>query len=197
MNNDPHSPTADTEQSATELAGPLRTVEQDDFLLQDAQEKPRLEEAVEMQMAILNALPAHIALLDTEGVILAVNEAWRRFASANVLQSNDFFVGQNYLGVCESAHGDCAEDARSAADGIRQVLRGEAKEFALEYPCHSPTEERWFRLMVTPLSEHQMTGVVVMHVNVTDRRRTEKILRENQQRLEIEARRLNESQIIC
>src|SRR5690606_19361679 len=33
--------------------------------------------------AILNALPANIALLDANGVIVAVNESWHRFAAAN------------------------------------------------------------------------------------------------------------------
>jgi PAS domain S-box-containing protein len=153
--------------------------------------------AAEMQVMILNSLPAHIALIDPEGIILVVNEAWRRFASANVLQSSDFFVGQNYLGVCESAHGDCAEEAKTAAEGIRQVLRGETKDFSLEYPCHSPNEKRWFRLMVTPLSENQLVGAVVIHVNITERRQAEEILRENQERLKIEARRLNESQVVA
>jgi PAS domain S-box-containing protein len=154
-------------------------------------------QAAEMQMAILNALPAHIALLDDQGVILAVNEAWRRFATANILQSPDFFIGQNYLGACESAHGDCAEEAHAVANGIRRVLRGELKEFSLEYPCHSSTEQRWFQLMVTPLSELPGQGAVVMHVNVTERRSAEESLRENQAWLEAEARRLHESQAVA
>jgi PAS domain S-box-containing protein len=155
------------------------------------------QQSAETQIMILNSLPAHIAVLDPQGIILVVNESWRRFASANVLQSTDFFVGQNYLDVCENAHGDCAEEALSAADGIRRVLRGETQEFGLEYPCHSPTEKRWFRMMVTPVSENQLTGVVVIHVNVTERRLAEEALRENQERLEIQARRLNESQMVA
>ena len=57
--------------------------------------------AAQTQTAILNALPAHIAMLDWQGAIVAVNESWRHFASANSGQSNDFFVGENYLAVCE------------------------------------------------------------------------------------------------
>ena len=45
-------------------------------------------------MAILNAVPAHVALLNSAGVILVVNEAWRRYASANVLQTEDFLEGR-------------------------------------------------------------------------------------------------------
>lgn len=127
-------------------------------------------------MAILNALPSQIALLDTNGVILTVNEAWRRFATANVLQSEDFFVGQNYLCVCESAHGDCAQEAQAVANGIRSVLEGRQDQFSLEYPCHSPTEKHWYRLMVTPLSENGRTGAVVMHMDITERKLAEESL---------------------
>jgi|GEM_PF-3597100 len=63
-------------------------------------------DAWDFHMAILNAVPAHVAVLNSGGVILVVNEAWRRFASANVLQSADFLVGHNYLAVCERASGD-------------------------------------------------------------------------------------------
>lgn len=178
-------------------------------LLRDAQAQLRVSEAAqralaETQMGVLNALPAHIALLDSRGVIVVVNEAWRRFASANVLQSSDFFVGQNYLGVCESAHGECADEAQAVAAGIRKVLSGELKVFTIEYPCHSPTEKRWFRLMVTPLSEAPGTGAVVMHVNVTERRLAEEILREKEreqrrlaEELTIETHRLHESQAVA
>ena len=55
--------------------------------------------ATEMQASMLDALPAHIALLDPDGVILTVNESWKRFAAANVLQSPSFGVGSNYLQV--------------------------------------------------------------------------------------------------
>ena len=51
------------------------------FLLRPAQEQLRYSEAAK-QAAILNALPAHIALLDPQGLIISVNESWRRFASA-------------------------------------------------------------------------------------------------------------------
>jgi len=135
-----------------------------------------------MQSAILDALPAHIALLDGGGVIVAVNEAWRRFALANQLQSSEFAVGQNYLGVCETAMGPCSEEAHLAASGIRQVLRGEVSEIAFDYPCHSQDEQRWFRLMITPLHQPGRVGAVVMHINVTERKRAEQGLRESETR---------------
>ena len=96
--------------------------------------------------AVLDAIPAHIALLDESGTILSVNRAWHRFAEANVLGSASFGVGENYLSVCDTAHGDCADEAAAVSKGIQDVLRGTIETFELDYPCHSPTERRWFRL---------------------------------------------------
>ena len=145
------------------------------------QAEPQLAEQqlAEQQLGILNALPAHIALLDADGLIVSVNDTWRRFSQANVLQADTFDVGVNYLAVCEAATGDSAHESSAAADGIRRVLRGELPEFWLEYPCHSPTERRWFRLMVTPVLPVGRGGAVVMHVNISAQRLADERLRES------------------
>jgi two-component system sensor histidine kinase/response regulator len=143
----------------------------------------RQRQAAQIQAAILNALPASVALIDPDGVIFAVNKSWRQFATANMLPGPDFGVGQNYLDICERASGACSEEAQAAATGIRKVLRGEAAEFAIEYPCHSPAEQRWFRLMVTPVDEDRRLGAVVMHVNINERKRAEEAAQRSQKRL--------------
>lgn len=75
------------------------------YLLSEAQDNLRASEraqrtAAENLTAILDALPAHIALLDPEGVILKVNRSWKTFATSNALQGPSYCVGQNYLEVC-------------------------------------------------------------------------------------------------
>jgi PAS domain S-box-containing protein len=129
----------------------------------------RLSEATK-QAAILDALPAHIALLDTRGMIISVNQAWRDFADANALQGPEYVIGLSYLDICDSAQGDSSAEAHQAATGIRSVLDGVAKSFSIEYPCHSPTEHRWFLLTVTPLSDDHPAGAVVMHLNISERK---------------------------
>ncbi len=158
----------------------------------------------DIQTAILDALPAHIALVNAAGRILAVNESWRRFSVANVLRSPGYGVGTNYLEVCERAAGDCADEAGAAAQGIRRVLSGDLDQFALEYPCHGPDERRWFRLMVTPLQAHGQAGAVVMHLNVTERRVAQDALerslaeqRDLAVRLEAQRARLAEAQAVA
>lgn len=126
-----------------------------------------------LNSAILNALPAHIALLDAAGTILEVNEAWRRFAADNALASPRFGVGDNYLAVCDQVQGGNAEQAKAAARGIRRVLGGEIPSFSIDYPCHSPEQQRWFRLLVNPLEAESPAGAVLMHTNITEQVRTQ------------------------
>ena len=129
------------------------------------------------QAAILNALPAHIALLDTMGIIISVNDRWRKFASANAMQGSGGGIGLNYLDVCDGARGNGSFEAPLVAEGIRSVLNAAEKTFSIEYPCHSPTEQRWFQLVVTPLRDDRAVGAVIMHVNITERYRIAQALR--------------------
>lgn len=145
------------------------------ILLRRAQDQLRRRETAK-QAAILNALPAHIALLDTQGIIVTVNEAWQRFGRANALQGPGHGVGVNYLEICDNARGDDASEAKQVAAGIRSVLGGALKSFSAEYPCHSPTVQRWFLMTVTPLADDRPNGAVVMHMDVTARRQTEENL---------------------
>jgi PAS domain S-box-containing protein len=159
-------------------AGEVDTVADRDgrtFVLRRAQDQLRHSEAAK-QAAILNALPAHIALLDTQGRIISVNEAWRQFGSPNVLHGPGQGIGLNYLEICDNARGDDTAEARQVAEGIRSVLDGGVKRFSIEYPCHSPTEQRWFLLTVTPLADDHPHGAVVMHLNITERKRAEEAL---------------------
>src|SRR5690606_31569606 len=114
---------------------------------------------------------------------------WRAFGVSNALQGDAFAVGCNYLDVCERATGECADEAQAAAAGIRAVLTGALPTFSLEYPCHSPEEKRWYRLMVTPVSQAALNGTVVMHINVTERMLAEQALRASEQ----ECRALSEA----
>jgi diguanylate cyclase (GGDEF)-like protein/PAS domain S-box-containing protein len=122
---------------------------------------------------ILDALTAHIVVLDGRGVILTANEAWRRFGRANGCQDEAFYVGTSYLQVCEAAARQGDEMAAATLQGIRAVLDGEQESFALEYPCHSPSEQHWFLLRVTRFSLEGSAAVVVAHEEITARKRVE------------------------
>lgn len=142
------------------------------LMLRRAQDHLRHDEATK-QAAILDALPAHIALLDTQGFIIAVNAAWRQFAGMNALQGPQAAIGDNYLEICDLARGGDAAAARQVAVGIRAVLAGEVDSFSLEYTCHSASQQRWYLMVVTPLSDDPQRGVVAMYMDITERKKSD------------------------
>ncbi len=129
---------------------------------------------------VINSLSAQIAVLDENGVIVAVNEAWKRFAMDNGGKSDDVHIGVSYFSVCQTAiDSPMSELASVALQGIRSVMNGAQSSFSLEYPCHSAAEQRWFCMNVRPLGERPM-WVVVAHENITERKRVEIALRESE-----------------
>jgi signal transduction histidine kinase len=128
----------------------------------------------------LDSLSAHIAIIDESGTIVAVNKAWRHFAQAGGVAGQNYAEGVNYLRVCDSAAGAYSEEAAPFAEGIRSILSGRREKFELEYPCHSPSERRWFIARVTPFAGGGSSGAVVAHENITERKLAEEALRESE-----------------
>ncbi len=148
-------------------------------------ERKRVEEALQASetaqrqltkrlIAILDALPAQICLLDKNGDNLDVNKAWKQFAISNNYSGDNYGIGTNYLKACKNVI--------EAADGCRAVLSGKINQFELEYPCHSATEKRWLRMNVTPINTEDSAGAVIMHVDVTARKLAEESLKESEER---------------
>jgi PAS domain S-box-containing protein len=126
--------------------------------------------------ATLDALVEHVAVLDERGTLVAVNRAWREFAEANSASTLGLVEGANYFDACERASGEGGEDAARFAAGLREVIDGGPDEFAFEYPCHSPTEQRWFIARVTRFEFEGTVRAVVAHVNITKRKLVEQRL---------------------
>ncbi|HRC73388.1 MAG TPA: chemotaxis protein CheB [Candidatus Competibacter sp.] len=123
----------------------------------------KLRESERVAHAALDALTAHIAILDETGTILTVNRAWRKFALKNGGALDQVAEGVNYLEVCDRAQGDEAGDAAAFAAGIRAVLRGDCQRFVYGYPCHSASEQRCFVGRAIRLPGEGPTRVVVAH----------------------------------
>jgi len=128
---------------------------------------------VERQASIINSLNDHIALLDENGVILAVNDAWKRFADENGMIYENYGIGANYLTLCKDVCGQDESDGQAMAKGIADVLERRQQVFSMEYNCHSPNKKRWFNAVVTPLSKEYNKGVVVAHLNITPHKEAE------------------------
>ena len=130
----------------------------------------------ESRTAVLDALPAHVAILDPLGQISWTNRAWQEFGRSNGLGDEGAGIGCNYIGECERAALGGDDVSALAGDGIRRVLSGELNEFNLEYPCHSPSENRWFHLMVLPWTDAGSLGAVVLHISIARQKLAEQAL---------------------
>jgi hypothetical protein len=116
----------------------------------------------------LDELPEHSAIVDSSGTIVAVNKAWKRFAKDNGADLSKVLEGANYLHVCERAKGEHSPYAQSFGEGLRSVLSSREERFAMEYPCHSPTERRWFVGRVERFADGDSpTMALVAHEKVT------------------------------
>jgi PAS domain S-box-containing protein len=128
-----------------------------------------LRRSEEFVKNVLDTLQENICVLDITGTIVMVNRKWREFADANPPAPENYGVGVNYLTVCAAAIDDNYEDSSLFTEGIRAVCSGERISYEQEYPCHSPTEQRWFRLQATRFVGSDQAMVVISHENITER----------------------------
>lgn len=129
-------------------------------------EVTRLHDAERLQR-LIDSLPEHVALLDTLGTIVQVNQAWADFARCNGGAVPGTGVGSNYLAVLARS------DVPDSADILRklqQVLSGQRPSLRITYPCHAPDQQRWFVMQASPLRGRGVDtdrGAVVTHLDVT------------------------------
>ena len=140
---------------------------------EDITERRALEHALLDSQAlitsILDSLPAEIAVIDHDGLIIATNQPWRDFGNnQGINQSLHDWQGINYLDYCTKPDEMDSENkhfAISAAKGIKQVQNGNVKVLRLEYPCHTQTADIWFEMQVKALNSG--TGnIIIQHTNI-------------------------------
>jgi hypothetical protein len=119
-------------------------------------------EAILLFRKLFAAHSAHIALVDLDGLILSVNDAWTRFGQENGLDPAYRFEERDYIDVCHHAAMLKSAQAEEAMLGLLRVLKAGERSFSMVYPCHSPTEPRWFRMWVQS-QQPEVAGVIVAH----------------------------------
>jgi diguanylate cyclase (GGDEF)-like protein/hemerythrin-like metal-binding protein len=148
-----------------------------------AQQQKVLKQREIFNQAVLNSVAAEIAVLDHDGVIIEVNEAWQRNEIDSVggsgQNSLDMNVGTNFLAACRVMEVDATtRDSMTAQDGIRAVLAGHIPRFYLEYASHSPLKQRWLSMSVTPLEGEDRQAAVVSLEDITERTQMAQQVRE-------------------
>ena len=118
---------------------------------------------------MMNAVTEHVCVLDSTGEILAANSAWKEFGAANNAQPSLIAEGVNYVAVCERAAHRGDKDAADFASSLRDLLGLAGPDsFELQYPCHSPTAQRWFSVHAQRVVGDGPIRAVVEHRDITD-----------------------------
>jgi signal transduction histidine kinase len=155
-------------------------------MVQDITEHKRVEQILldsEIYVkGILNTLTAQIAVLNENGVIITVNETWKKFALSNNCSDPNFYLGSNYITVCEESITSGDSSADTILHGLRSVLDGNLDQYSTEYPCHSPGTKRWFSLTVLPQNKPSK-GLIVVHQDISKRKQAEEVIKQKNEEL--------------
>ena len=140
-----------------------------------------LERSDRLKGAILASLPAHVAVLNREGAVIAVNDARGQSDHGDDLPEAIALVARRRWDAPTDADAGVCSGTLEAAAVIEAVCRGESAGRQLEYRCDEGPTERWFLMTAQPLRGDEK-GAVVTHLEITERKVNEIALRESEGR---------------
>ena len=142
---------------------------------------------VDLHRALLASLQDHVAILDSEGIVVEVNDSWRRFATSAARLFHRVREGDDYVTACRSGaeHGDMA--AAGVLAGLTSVLNGPHRRFEIEYGDEHGGRIASYTLSVEAL-ERSDGGAVVTRADITARRRVQMEMEEQRREVSYLAR---------
>jgi diguanylate cyclase (GGDEF)-like protein len=133
-----------------------------------------MQTTLTLHTLVFNSLGDQLAVINQDGRIVDVNLAWHTFGTENGLPTEFACIDRNYLETLSKSAAIGDGLAAQAHQGIMEVLAGTLGVFYLEYPCHSPDEERWFTMRCAPLhGDASKSLFLVSHHNITQRKQAE------------------------
>jgi signal transduction histidine kinase len=123
--------------------------------------------APDFLQSTLDALPVHVAVLDVDGTIVAVNRAWCTFAPMQPAGAAAFAVGANYLATCDAAAARGITIAGEIAAGTRKIIAGRLETLRSVYPRPDLGPGVWFQVRVTRFTQGDTVRLVVSREDVS------------------------------
>ena len=122
---------------------------------------------------LLDSVPGRVAVLDSRGKIVLVNDRWDDFGLENDADPGIVWIGKDYLDISKSVLGFSMEAASMAYEGIQRVIAGKQSGFELEYPRYRKGKMLWFSMSVSGLKWGKAKWVSVIHNEITQKRQAE------------------------
>lgn len=134
---------------------------------------PHAADPAHWAQAALDASPNEIAVLDSNGIIVATNRAWRKFAHERGVPPGRTGIGVNYLSVLDRAIDAGESSVRPVAEGIREVLTGAATTYRTDYRLDFGADAAWFQMDAVHIPAG---GAIVSHQDISWRKNLEQRL---------------------
>jgi PAS domain S-box-containing protein len=121
----------------------------------------------------VDSLSSQIAILDDNGTIVAVNQAWRDSENSDPLVGAGVAsVGANYLEICDQAAPIQANAAVLAAS-IRAIAAGAKERRDVEYLARTAGKPSWWQFRATRFEGASRARVVISFDDVSARKRAQ------------------------
>jgi signal transduction histidine kinase len=137
------------------------------------------EPAQDIQWPAPDSQPKEIALIDSRGIIVSVNKAWRAACAAHGVTLADDGVGARYVDVAKAAVADL--DKALLQKALGDLLSGASAELEATYRASLAGELR--RVQITPVTVKGSTHLLAIHEDVTPQAKVEAALRETAEQL--------------
>ena len=163
----------DIDASATVLRDETEAMRGVLFLSRDVTPLRRAERAAqertEFADAVLESLPGRTCVIDSQGIVVAVNRRYRNEGPAGAGEGTGPALGDDYISwLTDTMDEDAAKD-------FQELLAGECPDFRTEFASVRRRKRYWTELFAVPLSSGG-TGAVVTHVDITARKQAESAL---------------------
>ena len=132
------------------------------------------QEQTGLIQSILNSIPAQTVIMDFNGGILGVNDAWRTFWWIDRARPEPTWTSMNYFAVVGEDSDPSDPAVVRATEGIVSVIQGRLAKYAMDYPCRAHNEQYWFDLCIVKVPA--FNGIVITHIDITDRKKAEAAL---------------------
>lgn len=157
-------------------------------LRQEVRKRRHSEEALQTSQrflqSTLDALPSHVAILDGDGIILDVNASWLFFGTAEEFAALAYGRGMRFGVFLAKVTG--TPDAAAVATvltGVQEVVTRQRDTFFCEFTCQRRGESQCFFVRTTRFDAAEGGRVVVVLENITEIKRAEEALRQQQEAL--------------
>lgn len=143
--------------------------------------QPPMDMGASALRAVLDALECQVAVLSDSGRIVIVNDAWRRLSTSVPTCAAQGAPGANYFDA--SRHARLPREARTVAQGVRDVLAHKLSGYSIEYSCDNTEQRWWFEMHAIPCDIAGAPHVIVAQRSITSTKVVEEALRAQKQRL--------------